>query len=101
MIQRHSFTRLGATCLPLLLAACSMFHGSTRDPAADRVRTELSQLQADSRLSSRVPVAMKDAEEAVSAAEVPQKDPAFSNHQPRITTGSVFNEMIRFTNPGQ
>ena len=62
------------------LASCFHFQGSVKDPGADRARTDLSQLQADPQLASRAPQALKEAEEAVSAAEVPQKDPALSAH---------------------
>ena len=67
---------------PLLLGACSMslFHGSTKNPAVDPLRSQLEALKADSRLSSRVPVQMKEAEEAVTAAEEPQSDAALSTH---------------------
>jgi len=61
-----------------ILAACG--HGSVRDPAALRVRVELDRLQADPQLASRAPQALKEAQEAVAAAEVPQNDPALSTH---------------------
>lgn len=62
------------------LSACIHYHSAVKDPAADRVRAELGQLQADPQLASRAPQALHEAEEAVTAAEVPQKDPALSAH---------------------
>ena len=70
--------RGGAIAALLALASC--FHGSVKDPAADRVRADLDQLQADPQLASRAPVALKEAQEAVATAEEPQKDPALSAH---------------------
>jgi len=62
------------------LASCFHFQGAVKDPGADRARADLSQLQADPQLASRAPQALKEAEDAVNAAEVPQKDPALSTH---------------------
>lgn len=67
----------------LLLAACASinpFHGSSVNPAVPPIRAQLEALKADSRLSSRVPVQMKEAEDAVVAAEAPQSDAALSTH---------------------
>ncbi|MBV8063826.1 MAG: DUF4398 domain-containing protein [Nevskia sp.] len=74
---------------PLLLGACSHFHDAVKDPGADRARTELSRLEADSALSSRVPVAIREAEEAVSEAEQPRKDPELSSHLSYIADRKV------------
>ncbi|MDE0854009.1 MAG: DUF4398 domain-containing protein [Nevskia sp.] len=62
------------------LSACIHYHSAVKDPAADRVRAELGQLQADPQLANRAPQALREAEDAVTAAEVPQKDPALSAH---------------------
>jgi hypothetical protein len=66
----------------LALAGCSlqMSKPAVKDPGADRVRAELRQLQADADLASRAPAAIKEAEAAVDAAEVPQSDPALGSH---------------------
>lgn len=53
-----------------LLIACAT---TSKPEGADNVRAKLTQLQSDPQLASRAPVAIKDAEEAVRAAEVPQK----------------------------
>lgn len=62
----------------LLLAACAA--GPTRPIGADNVRSKLTQLQGDPELSSRAPVAIKDAEAAVQAAEQPQDDKELGKH---------------------
>ncbi len=72
--------RTGGIAALSALASCFHFQGSVKDPGADRASADLSQLEADPQLASRAPQALKEAEEAVSAAEVPQKDPALSAH---------------------
>ena len=62
----------------LLLAACSST--PTRPMGADAARANLTQLQADPQLVRLAPVALKDAETAVIAAEAPQKDVDVGNH---------------------
>ena len=62
------------------LTACIHYHSAVKDPAADRVSAELGQLEADPQLANRAPQALKDAQDAVNAAEQPQKDPALSAH---------------------
>lgn len=69
-----------AAALLLTLCGCGVFHGAVRDPAADQVRADFNQLQADPQLSSQVPVALHEAEDAVKAAEEPQKDAKLSAH---------------------
>lgn len=49
------------------------------DGSAD-VRAKLTQLQSNSELATRAPVAIKDAEAAVRAAEEPRKDVAYAKH---------------------
>lgn len=72
-------TLLGATVgSVVLLSACAA--QSVKDPGVERVRANLTDLQSDSNLASRAPVAMHDAEAAVNAAEQPQKDPAVTAH---------------------
>lgn len=61
-----------------LVAACSSMMKSPEGSAA--VRAKLTQLQSDPELSSRAPVAIKTAEEAVRAAEVPRKDKELAKH---------------------
>lgn len=67
-----------ASALSLLLSAC--WHGAVKDPAVGQARGELEQLKADPQLSGRAPVALKEAEEAVAAAEAPQKNAELSGY---------------------
>lgn len=61
----------------LLLAGCS----SIKKPeGAAEVRIKLTSLQSDAQLASRAPVAINAAEQAVQAAEKPQKDKALASH---------------------
>ena len=62
----------------LLLVACST--PAVKPAGADAARSKLTQLQSDAQLSSLAPVAMKNAELAVQAAEKPQKDLAAGKH---------------------
>ncbi len=62
----------------LLVAACSA--PATRPEGAMTARNKLTQLQADPQLASRAPIEIQNAELAVRAAEVPQKDQALSRH---------------------
>jgi len=62
----------------LVLVACS---STPKAPAgAAEVRSKLTQLQSDSQLATRAPVAIKNADEAVRAAEEPRKDAAQAQH---------------------
>ncbi len=65
-------TLTAATVASLLLAGCS--GAPLRPEGADQVRGKLTQLQSDAQLASRAPVALKDAELAVRAAEKPQQE---------------------------
>ena len=64
---------LAAAVAAALLVACAATPVKPEGAAAARVR--LSQLQADPDLTSRAPLAVKEAEDAVRAAEQPQSDP--------------------------
>lgn len=61
-----------------LLAACAA--DAVIDPDAARVRAELTALESDATLGSRAPLAIHDAETAVSLAQQPQREPAASKH---------------------
>lgn len=61
----------------LLLAACAT---PTKPEGADNVRNKLTQLQANTELAGRAPVAIKEAEVAVTAAEQPQQDRELGAH---------------------
>jgi outer membrane protein OmpA-like peptidoglycan-associated protein len=72
-------TLLGATVGSIvILSACAA--QAVKDPGVERVRANLMDLQSDSNLASRAPVAMHDAEAAVAQAEQPQSDPAVTAH---------------------
>ena len=60
----------------VLLASCA--GAPTQPEGAADVRSKLTQLQSDPQLASRAPVAIKEAEAAVIAAEQPQKDKALA-----------------------
>lgn len=61
-----------------LLAACSA--APTKPDGAENLRSRLTQLQSNPQLASAAPLAVKDAELAVSAAEKPQGDKALAAH---------------------
>jgi len=69
---------LTAAVASVLLAACST--SPTKPDGAASVRSKLVQLQSEPELAGRAPLAMKEAQSAVSAAEVPQSDPALAAH---------------------
>jgi outer membrane protein OmpA-like peptidoglycan-associated protein len=62
----------------VLFAACSS--APTKPEGVDNVRSKLTRLQGDPQLASRAPVAIKEAEAAVVAAEQPRKDLQLSKH---------------------
>jgi outer membrane protein OmpA-like peptidoglycan-associated protein len=75
----HSFKTLIATAVvSLALVACSAT--PTKPEGADLARSKLTQLQADPQLASRAPVAIKEAEAAVRAAEEPREDKELEKH---------------------
>lgn len=62
----------------LVLVACS---STPKVPdGVSEVRSKLTQLQSDSQLATRAPVAIKNADAAVRAAEEPHKDAAYAQH---------------------
>ncbi len=70
-----------------LVVACSV--AMVKSDGASAARTKLTQLQADPNLASRAPVAIKDAELAVAAAEMPQHDAPLAAHQAYIAERKV------------
>jgi outer membrane protein OmpA-like peptidoglycan-associated protein len=62
----------------LFLVACSA--SMTKPDGADNVRSKLTQLQSNPELASRAPIATKEAEQAVRAAEKPRTDTELSKH---------------------
>jgi outer membrane protein OmpA-like peptidoglycan-associated protein len=85
MTRIASAMTLGASAA--LLIACSA--APVQNPAVDSARLELTQLQADPQLASRAPVAIKDAEIAVQAAEAPTTDPEVKAHLGYLASNKV------------
>lgn len=80
-------TLLAATVASVLLAACA---SAPVAPAGSAdVRARLTQLQSDPALSNRAPVAMKEADAAVSTAEQPQDDQVLAAHRVYIADRKV------------
>ena len=77
---------LAVAMASLIMVGCSTV--SAPEGSAE-VRSKLSQLQSDRELASRAPVSIKDAEEAVRAAEVPEKDKALARHRVVIADRKV------------
>jgi len=71
----------------LMLVACQS--PPVQSPIADSARAQLTQLEADPNLASRAPVAIKDAETAVQAAEAPQSDPAVKENLSYLALNKV------------
>jgi len=84
---RAAFLNVTLVSSVLLLAACA--EGPTKDPGADRVRADLTTLQSNPELASRAPIAMKDAEQSVRDAEIPDVDPALTAHRVYIADRKV------------
>jgi outer membrane protein OmpA-like peptidoglycan-associated protein len=69
---------IGAAVAAALLAACAT---TPREPdGAAALRARLTQLQSDPQLATRAPLAMQQANLAVTAAEQPQGDPEVNAH---------------------
>jgi outer membrane protein OmpA-like peptidoglycan-associated protein len=74
--SRKSLIAVGVACA--LLVGCTA--APTKPDGADSLRSRLTQLQSNPELASRAPLAIKDAEVAVTAAEMPQADQAVGAH---------------------
>jgi outer membrane protein OmpA-like peptidoglycan-associated protein len=73
-LSKPSPSRLALAVAATLLVACAAT--PMKPDGAAAARDQLSQLQADPDLASRAPLAIKEADAAVRAAEQPQSDPA-------------------------
>lgn len=71
-------TLIAIAVAALALAACAS--GLTKPDGADNARAKLTQLQSDPQLATRAPVAVKEAEIAVRAAEEPRADTELAQH---------------------
>lgn len=85
--MNSNITFVAATLALLAVGACTV--APSRPDGAAEVRAKLSQLQADPQLAGRAPVAMKDAEIAVRAAETPTDDLALARHRVVIADRKV------------
>jgi outer membrane protein OmpA-like peptidoglycan-associated protein len=74
-----SRTLVAVVVASALLTACAT--APSQPAGAAEVRSKLSQLQADPNLGSRAPIAIKEAEIAVLAAEQPQSDASLAQHR--------------------
>lgn len=72
-------TLIAATVASVLLAACAA--APLKPDGAAEVRNRLTQLQSDPNLGSRAPLAIKEADAAVSTAEQPQTDRDLAAHR--------------------
>ena len=92
MKTRHHDRRMGSaliatTVVSVLLAACAA--APSKPAGAADARTKLMQLQSDQELASRAPLAIKDADLAVSLAEQPQADMGLAAHRVYIADRKV------------
>ncbi|HUP93093.1 MAG TPA: OmpA family protein [Solimonas sp.] len=74
----HGKSLIAAAAASMFLLACAA--GPTKPAGADIARSKLTQLQADPQLASRAPLAIKEAESAVAAAEQPRDDQEYAAH---------------------
>jgi outer membrane protein OmpA-like peptidoglycan-associated protein len=72
-------TLIATTVASVLLAACAS--APLKPDGSAEVRSKLTQLQSDPNLASRAPLAIKEAETAVRAAEQPQADRELGVHR--------------------
>jgi len=86
-IYNPARTLIGAAVAATLIAGCA---STPQQPLGSvEVRAKLTQLQSDATLANRAPVALKDAEAAVNAAEMPQKDLQLAAHRVYIADRKV------------
>ena len=80
-------TLIAATVASVLLAACAAAPVAPQGSAD--VRARLTQLQSDPNLGSRAPLALKEADAAVSTAEKPEADVALGSHRVYVADRKV------------
>jgi outer membrane protein OmpA-like peptidoglycan-associated protein len=78
-VRGKTQTLIAAAIAAVLLSACAA--APSMPAGAAEARAKLSMLQSNPDLATRAPVAMKDAEAAVSAAEVPESDMELGKHR--------------------
>ena len=74
----HTKTLIAIAVASVVLGACSAT--PTKPEVASNARIKLTQLQSNQQLAKQAPVAIKDAEDAVRAAEGPQSDKEKGDH---------------------
>lgn len=75
---RHSKKLIASAVASLILVACSAT--PIKPDTVNIARIKLTQLQSNQQLAKQAPVAMKEAEDAVRAAEAPQSDKEKAEH---------------------
>lgn len=88
-LAKPTFALVFVVSLAVLIAGCA---SAPKQPVgAAAVRAQLTQLQSNQELASRAPVAIKEAEEAVRAAEAPvkKKDKAQGAHLVQLAKSKV------------
>src|SRR3954471_18179826 len=86
-IANYTRSMIGAAVAAALLAGCA---STPMKPAGSAdVRAKLIALQSNTLLANGAPVALKDAEAAVTVAEMPQKDLALAAHRVYIADRKV------------
>jgi outer membrane protein OmpA-like peptidoglycan-associated protein len=78
LTRQYSKHLIIITLMVMVTTACTTL--PIRPAGADNVRSKLTQLQSDSQLASRAPLAIEEAEAAVIAAEIPRDDLSLSSH---------------------
>ena len=80
-------TLIAATVAAVLLAACAA--APVAPEGSSEARAKLTQLQSDPSMASRAPLAIKDADAAVSIAEQPEADKSLASHRVFIADRKV------------
>jgi outer membrane murein-binding lipoprotein Lpp len=87
MSRLNHFLAIAAIVGTSLAAGCGS--GPVKSEQSGRLRSELAAIQADPELASRAPIAIRDADAAVTAAEQPQSNPALLRHLDYIADRKV------------
>ena len=88
-IDKVSFGRtlIAGTVAAVLLAACAA--APVAPEGASEARAKLTQLQSDPKMANRAPLAIKDADAAVTIAEQPEADESLASHRVIIADRKV------------
>lgn len=80
-------TLIATTVAAVLLAACAA--APVAPEGASKARAKLTQLQSDPNMATRAPLAIKDADAAVTIAEQPEADESLASHRVFIADRKV------------